>query len=204
MNNQPQQTGDDNAAPTPQETGDTEVVKAAQTKAYSELHNQHKELKSSYEKTQQELAGLRRQVTKQSDSGKDVDQLMNDLNEQRTLAEQSKTKLDSFNTSMQEMVDASIEGLTEAQKKQVGFASEDPFKRMQFIQTLKADARVPVRTSQGNAVSDNDITLIDIDNILERAATGDVSAYREAKKKHGEDVVKKFIAQRTQQKVEIQ
>lgn len=185
-------------APTiPQKTG---VDTPGNTKAYSDLYNQNKTLTAEHKKLQEEMEAVKKQIQVQSDSGKDVEQLKLELNDQRTKAEQSASRMTAFDESMKGLLTAAEADLTDEQKKQLEFASDDPFKRLQFIQTMKATTVVPTKTSQGGGITDDPGTGLDIDNILARAAKGDMTAYREAKKKYGEKETKDYIAKHTQQR----
>ena len=140
-------------APTiPQKTG---VDTPGNTKAYSDLYNQNKTLTAEHKKLQEEMEAVKKQIQVQSDSGKDVEQLKLELNDQRTKAEQSASRMTAFDESMKGLLTAAEADLTDEQKKQLEFASDDPFKRLQFIQTMKATTVVPTKTSQGGGITDD-------------------------------------------------
>lgn len=186
------------AAPTlPQTTG---VDTTAQTKAFSDLYNQNKTLNAEHVKLQAEMTEVKKQIQTQSDAGKDVEQLKLELNDQRTKAEDSAQRMTAFDESMKGLLTAAELELSDEQKKQLEFASDDPFKRLQFIQTMKATVGVTTKTSQGGGITDDPGTGLNVSKILERAAQGDMKAYREAKTKYGDKEVKDYIAKHTQQR----
>ena len=201
-NNQPQGGDTPPKSDPPQETGGTDAaLKAQQTKAYSDLHNQHKDLQAKHDDLEKKYNDLSAQIQKEKDKGKDVDQLMQDLNEVRAQKDASSGKLTEYDTKMKDLIDKSMEGLSDEQKALLDNASEDPFKRLAFINTLKSTSAPPKKTSQGETPGGDDEITIDVDDIVERAARGDMAAYREVKKKYGPKKAKEFIAKATAEPV---
>lgn len=182
-------------APTP------DADKNAQTKAYSELHNEFKSFKVSAEKTEREL---RAQLAKYQSSGKTVEQLAQELADTNIKREEAEKTANTYKENISKMLETEMAGLDDKQKKMVTeFASDDNFKRLNFVKELKGQqAPTPPRNSQGSPVIDNGNTNIDVATIVQEAGKGNMKPYREAIKTHGQKA-KDAIAKATQKTVTI-
>ena len=179
------------ATTTPQETGDT--------KKYSDLYNKNK---ADGEAWVAERVALQKQVDelkvtrqKEDDASKTTEQLTNDLNSSRSENESLKAYKESNAASMKIMLDNAVEGLTDEQKLQVGFASEDPYKRLQFINGLKGQATTVVTSSQGKAAGGDTGASINAERLIAETSKGNTGYYREMVAKHGAPAVDKFIVE---------
>lgn len=184
----------------------TEPVKPSETeatKAFSKLYNESKAKEEAWatEKAdmQKKLDDSNAENQKKADDNKTSEQLMSDLNSSRTENATLKKSAEVSSTSMKEMISKATEGLTAEQKELVKLSSDDPYKKMQFINTLKGTSTepvvVPTKTSQGATPGSDQENTIDVDSILKAAANGDIGAYREAKKKFGDKETQRFIAE---------
>lgn len=181
----------------PQKTGTTD-----NTKAYSTLHNEFKEYRTKAETDaallNQKVDDLLSQVQAKKDGDKTVEELTAELAALRPEADALKTGKVSNDAEMKALLESAIEGLTDDQKALVENASEDSFKRLKFIQTLKAQTVAPVvKTSQGGSAGGDNPADIDIDFINKESAQGNLKPYREAKIKYGEKKLKEYIQANT-------
>lgn len=142
---------------------------------------------------EKQVTALQTKLNEHTNAGKSAEDLTKELGATRI-------ELDSTKENVNKLLQGELDGLDEAQKKTVtDFASEDPFKRLQFARQLKQQGVLPPKNSQGNPPTDNGPVTIDVDTILKEAAKNNLKPYQDAIKTHG-DKAKKLIAAKTSMK----
>jgi hypothetical protein len=186
-----------------EQTETTQSQPESPTKAYSDLYNTHKafvkDAESARAKLEGEIAELRKQVQTVTDTGKNPEDLMNELTEVRKSFDSTKAELDKMRESTNSLIEASMKDLTAEQKELVEYSSDDPFKKLNFINNLRGSK--VIRSSQGGGITDEGEVHLDIQRIANEADRGNLEPLKAAYKQYGKERVQKIIQEKTTRSV---